>query len=180
MHLRSKSPTARLMSGPSTLATSQPCWGCGALPTDGVRFQACNACAQLKLIPSSFCSLECQKEHWPRHDKYHRKAQRMANKMQARLKEVVPPEAPNDEYWTLCHQSLEHLQAGDPQKAGKVLRLAIRQEPERPIAYARLASVLKALGDDDGACRNYLLAESRFTQRDSSWAHILSAAIHSL
>ena len=54
-------------SGPACI-----CWGCGGAAPAGVEFKSCGLCQERRLPPSYFCSAECLRKHWPRHNAWHK------------------------------------------------------------------------------------------------------------
>jgi hypothetical protein len=55
----------------------QCCWGCGAKPPEGQRFQECSKCHQLQIVPAKFCSQACLAKNWPRHKAWHKEQKRL-------------------------------------------------------------------------------------------------------
>ena len=48
------------------------CWGCGAEPSEGVKFQVCSRCSEAQLgTRAVYCSTECQRRHWSLHKRWH-------------------------------------------------------------------------------------------------------------
>ena len=63
------------------------CWGCGKKPPkDGPLFLVCPKCRDHKLIKCNFCSQECFKANWARHEEWHKEQRKNAR----RLRKTTP------------------------------------------------------------------------------------------
>ena len=108
--------------------------------------------------------------------------QKLSKRLQATVPRTeAPPIGPRSsaevrEYGGLLRQAAEFQYAGNLHKAAKTLRQALRLLPEQPAAYQNMGVVLVHSGDREGACRNYLLAESRWSQHVAGWARSISSS----
>ena len=65
------------------------CWGCGkSPPADGPLFLVCPKCRDHKLIKCNFCSQECFKANWVRHEEWHKEQWKEAKRLRKTERKV--------------------------------------------------------------------------------------------
>ena len=132
------------------------CWGCGKKPPkDGPLFLVCPKCRDHKLIKCNFCSQECFKANWERHEEWHKEQWKNARRMRKTTPKAEwgpdPPgrSALEKKYDELVREAIELDLAANYHGAFKVLREAIKLEPEHPAAYNNMGEALVASRDEE-------------------------------
>ena len=162
------------------------CWGCGKKPPkDGPLFLVCPKCRDHKLIKCNFCSQECFKANWARHEEWHKAQWKDARRMRkttpkAEFRKQRGLSADQKEYVELLREADELDSAGNYHGAFKVLREAIKLMPEEPGAYHNMGNALVDSNDSKGAARYFLLAEERCPTHGEDWATSIALACNEL
>jgi len=87
------------------------CWDCGKKPPkDGPLFLVCPKCRDHKLIKCNFCSQECFKANWARHEEWHKAQWKLAKRMRKTAPKVEWPKlrglpADQKEYYELLREA---------------------------------------------------------------------------
>ena len=162
------------------------CWGCGKKPPkDGPLFLVCPKCRDHKLIKCNFCSQECFKANWARHEEWHKVQWKNAR----RIRKTTPKKewteqrglsACGKRYSELLREASGLQHAANYHGAFKVLREAIELMPEQPAAYHHMGNALVHSGDAKGAARYFLLAEERCPTHGEDWATSIALACNEL
>lgn len=127
------------------------CWGCETKPGEGERFMRCGLCVEKKFVACHFCSETCQRLHWPRHKKWHKKTEKLRDETLAigNTKtytdydddEPRPPTLPVTESEKLVEAGRK-LMHSNYHKAARNFRKAIVLQPYAAHAHANLGIVL--------------------------------------
>ena len=159
------------------------CWGCGkSPPADGPLFLVCPKCRDHKLIKCNFCSQECFKANWARHEEWHKEQRKVSRRLRrTRPKAEWGPDPPGlsargQEYRELIREGDELFYAANFHGTFKALREAIELCPEQSAAYNNMGNALVASRDRKGAARYFLLAEERFSRHSEGWADAVATA----
>jgi len=144
-------------AGPVGQTTAKRCcWNCGVSPNSNpsVKLLCCARCKELKLaVYAYYCSAECQREDWKRrHKLYHQEIkdakktavrnnfQPLSEETQAVLND--PDYVPDSDYASLLSLSAQCTEQGKHHKEKKLLKKAIKMEPNNPVAHHNLAICL--------------------------------------
>lgn len=159
------------------MAQAPRCANCHRVqPPEAPKFRACTKCVSEKLVAAVYCSKDCQKDHWPKHKKWH------AGMRQLMAEALSPEEAAEsmaadpDEYSTLLKRGLRECAAGKAAAGIDSFRKAVEQRPEQAVGHANLGHALRNAGDFDGALPALVRASELYDDDTEAWATITSVA----
>ena len=169
---------------------SRACWGCGAEPAEGAKFQRCMRCAEAKLPSSYFCGEACMLTNWPRHKAWHKEQKTFADERKATswqqendrrlaaLAARVAEDTTGDEYFQLQANALAHFTADNFDAATKAFRKLIKRFPDRAgsASYHNLGGMLLMSRRLAEAAPLFLQAMERDEEGTKSWAKIAATA----
>ena len=162
---------------------SLACWGCKKEPPDGIKFKRCERCAELRLPSTYFCGEACMLANWPRHKKWHKEQkdaaaqwQSSAGWQQATAEQATAEDharraqETGDEYDRLSAHAMSLANRGDLQGAVRTFRKIIKMRPERPEAWANLATALFQTRKVEECPWMLLQAMERYEDGTPEWA----------
>ena len=172
---------------------SGTCWGCGAAPAEGRRFQRCAKCIEQKLTPCAFCSKQCLKAHWPRHKAWHKEQVNVAALHSAsnvfenadlaeRLKVATASKGRGNGYGDILGTAFAAMGERNYKHAIKFFKKAVTLQPgECETALSGLGDAYKFSNDHSNAASCYLMAlDQVWDVDDSHWPHLFGSAFNSL